>query len=278
MTKQFSLLPETQPKPSHGSVALELINVSPYWPKPPRGLLQSIKLYGLLQPVILAKRADGRYTVWDGKRRVQAAADAEMKSVRAMVYETDAVLGAKITLMTNSLRQSNAIAEFEAIQTLMRRDATIEQIREATGLDDRQLAKRLLLLNLRPELKVALCKGSLAIGVAGAVAGMSEKDQKRLIAVLEETGRITYEDVAALKTARVKQAMAALPDAMFADERPRSKPYVTTGTVKEKSWGPDDTYYTVEVQVSSTDGFNSGDRVKVTIEKEAVDGATAQKA
>ena len=40
-----------------------------------------------------------------------------------------------------------------------------------------------------------------------------------------------------------------------------------TGTVKEKIWGPDDTYLVVEVQVFEETGFKKGDTVKVTIEK-----------
>ena len=38
-------------------------------------------------------------------------------------------------------------------------------------------------------------------------------------------------------------------------------------TVKEKVWGPDDTYLVAEVQVGTHEGFNKGDRVKVTVEK-----------
>lgn len=39
-------------------------------------------------------------------------------------------------------------------------------------------------------------------------------------------------------------------------------------TVSERVWGPNDTYLVVpETQVMKVDGFNKGDRVKVTIEK-----------
>ncbi len=45
--------------------------------------------------------------------------------------------------------------------------------------------------------------------------------------------------------------------------------YETTSTIQEKIWEPpDDTYLVVEVQVSKEDGFQKGDDVKVTIEKE----------
>lgn len=43
--------------------------------------------------------------------------------------------------------------------------------------------------------------------------------------------------------------------------------YKTTGLVQEKIWDINDTYLTVEVQVDGG-GFKSGDRVKVTVEKE----------
>ena len=42
---------------------------------------------------------------------------------------------------------------------------------------------------------------------------------------------------------------------------------VTTTSVQRKVWGPDDTYYVVEVQIDS-EKFKNGEKVKVTIESE----------
>jgi len=42
---------------------------------------------------------------------------------------------------------------------------------------------------------------------------------------------------------------------------------ITKGRVKQRVWGPKDTYLTVEAQVLESNGFQIGDEVLVTIEK-----------
>ncbi|MBR9682604.1 MAG: hypothetical protein GOV02_02925 [Candidatus Aenigmarchaeota archaeon] len=47
------------------------------------------------------------------------------------------------------------------------------------------------------------------------------------------------------------------------------KKYETTSIVQEKVWDlPEDTYLVVEVHLFTLNGFQKGDNVKVTIEKE----------
>ena len=46
-----------------------------------------------------------------------------------------------------------------------------------------------------------------------------------------------------------------------------SKKEEHTAFVQQKTWGPDDTYLTVSCQVSKSN-FSTGDKVKITVEKE----------
>lgn len=52
-----------------------------------RGLAKSIVNVGLLQPVIVRENNDGTYTLLVGHRRFEAARLAEVKSIRAIIFD-----------------------------------------------------------------------------------------------------------------------------------------------------------------------------------------------
>ena len=83
--------PKTQPKPP--KIPLSLIHPLPgtnYPHKPDKtygGLVASIQVGGLKEPIILRQREDGQYQLVVGNRRLKAAQLAGLKEIDAHVYE-----------------------------------------------------------------------------------------------------------------------------------------------------------------------------------------------
>ena len=85
-----------------------------------RELQESIKVHGILQPLILAKRGDG-YIIVAGERRYRAAKAVGMATVPALVKRIDDSLMREISLIENLQREDlNPIEEAEAIDELIR--------------------------------------------------------------------------------------------------------------------------------------------------------------
>ena len=99
-----------------------------------RELQEPIKVHGILQPLILAKRGDG-YIIVAGERRYRAAKAVGMATVPALVKRIDDSLMREISLIENLQREDlNPIEEAEAIDELIRLNGyTQEKLAQRIG-------------------------------------------------------------------------------------------------------------------------------------------------
>jgi ParB family chromosome partitioning protein len=132
-------------------------------------LAESIKAQGVIQPIVVALRDDGQYTIIAGERRWRASKLAGLNEVPVVVREvgTDQEL-LELALVENLQRADlNPIEEAEAYKSL----------RETFGLSQEEVAKRvgksrsavtnsLRLLRLPSEILDMLRDGTLAPGLA----------------------------------------------------------------------------------------------------------------
>src|SRR6266542_2903103 len=91
-------------------VSLDLIDIDPTNVRADLGELEhladSIKQYGVLQPVTLRPTENGRYAPTIGNRRCAAARLAELDAVPAMIRESDPVdLRAELQVIENVHRE-----------------------------------------------------------------------------------------------------------------------------------------------------------------------------
>jgi ParB family transcriptional regulator, chromosome partitioning protein len=92
-------------------IPLELISPNPDQPRTTfeeQGLValsESIRLRGVLQPVLVRPRAGGRYELIAGERRWRAAAIAERETVPAIIREHDNATALEIALVENMARE-----------------------------------------------------------------------------------------------------------------------------------------------------------------------------
>ena len=113
-------------------------------------LAESIKNYGLIQPITVRETKPGTYQIIAGERRWRAAKLAGLKEVPINLIEADDKLAQELALVENLQREDlNPIEEAKGYQTLiMEFGLTQEQTAERVGRSRPAVANALRLLNL----------------------------------------------------------------------------------------------------------------------------------
>lgn len=130
-------------------------------------LAQSIRAQGVIQPLVVARRSDGKYTIIAGERRWRAARRCGLEQVPVVVREIDddrELL--ELALVENIQRADlDAIEEAEAYRSLRERfDLTQEQIASRVGRARSTITNTLRLLRLPAEIQDLVRGGSLTAG------------------------------------------------------------------------------------------------------------------
>jgi hypothetical protein len=99
---------------------------------------------------------------------------------------------------------------------MMAEGADIDTIARELGIHKATIHQRLRLSALVPELREALDAGKIAPGVAEKAARLDASRQQELVAVLQERGTVTGKDVDGVRRVRQQEAVALLPDDVFA--------------------------------------------------------------
>ena len=208
--RQIELFGEsaTLPAPVETWIDIDQLRVSDVI-QPSREFVQSIQRFGVITPVVVFEDSD-KLRLVDGRRRVAAATVAGLHQVPARVYTADAYLPDVVTMVLNEQRRDNPVADFSAIQRLQQRGATERDICDATGMPIGRIRRRMKLGRLHPDLFAALSEGKLSVGLAEQCAALSSAQHQDLIAVLHRLGKLTANDVRAVKVARRDRATHTL--------------------------------------------------------------------
>ncbi len=148
-------------------------------------LAQSIRVNGLIQPIVVQKSDEG-YRIIAGERRWRAAQRAGL--LRVPVVVKDAAQGPRallqMALIENIQREDlNPIDQAAAYDTLAREfGLTQEQIAAAVGKDRSSVANHLRLLRLPSEIQAEVAGGRISMGHARAIAGLADEAAQRSIA------------------------------------------------------------------------------------------------
>jgi len=208
-----ALLPAISPPAPAGDtvrqIGVSAISPNPYQPRqqfhPERlqELAESIKMHGIVQPVVV-KRNGERYMLIAGERRWRAASLAGLPTVPAIVREVPDSQVLELTLIENIQREDlNPIEVAEALARLANEAAlTHEQIAERTGKDRVSVTNYLRLLKLPEEVRTRVGAGELSMGHAKVLMGISgEEAQKALAARIVAQGLSVRQTEELAKTA-----------------------------------------------------------------------------
>src|SRR6202044_2449148 len=146
-------------------------------------LAQSISVNGLIQPLILRRKAD-RYELIAGERRLRAAHLAGLTEVPAVVqdYADDRIL--EIALIENIQRED--LNPMETAQALGRLHTEMnlshEEIASRTGKDRTTITNMIRLLRLPGEVQLLVAERRLSMGHARAILGLVSPELQAQVA------------------------------------------------------------------------------------------------
>lgn len=163
-------------------------------------LSESLKEYGMLQPIIARKTGDDSYKIISGERRWRAARMAGITEVPVIIRETDDMVTLEIGLVENLQREDlNPADEAMGYKTLCDEfGLTQEEIAKKVGKSRPAVANSMRLLNLSENVLKALAEGSISAGHARAFLPICEKlPAKDISSILQRTidGELTVRDL-----------------------------------------------------------------------------------
>ena len=144
-------------------------------------LANSIKIQGVMQPIIVRLIGHERYEIVAGERRWRATQLAGLDTIPAIVRDVDDNNAIVMALIENIQREDlNPMEEAVALQRLQNEFAlTQQQVAEAVGKSRAAVANLLRLLNLNEEVKKLLIQGDLEMGHARALLALDSTQQSR---------------------------------------------------------------------------------------------------
>lgn len=148
-------------------------------------LADSIRQYGVLQPLLVQKNGD-YYEIIAGERRWRAAKMAGLKEIPAVLREYDQQRRMEIALIENVQREDlNPIEEATAYQRLMDEfHLKQEEIAARVSKNRSTVTNSLRLLKLQEEVQGMVAAGELSSGHARALLSLEDKDKQLELAKL----------------------------------------------------------------------------------------------
>jgi ParB family chromosome partitioning protein len=154
-------------------------------------LAASIRIVGLLQPIVVRELGSGEYELIMGERRLRASKLAGVETIPAIVRDTTDDDLLRDALMENLHRQQlNALEEAAAYQQLLDDfGATHEELAARIGRSRPHITNTLRLLNLPSAVQLRVAAGVLSAGHARALLGLDSAEmQERLAKRIVEEG------------------------------------------------------------------------------------------
>lgn len=141
-------------------------------------LAESIREYGLIQPITVRSLDNGYYQIIAGERRWRAARLAGLREVPVRVIEADDRLTTELALVENLQREDlNPIEEALGYKTLIEvYGLTQEESAQRVGKSRPTVTNALRLLTLAPEVQQFIEQGLLSAGHARALVGVKPEE------------------------------------------------------------------------------------------------------
>lgn len=192
----------------------------PGWDKyaimPDKKSVDSVRRFGVLQPVLLIQNEDGKtYKMAAGRRRIKSAVMAQRKVIDARVFPHGWTTAGVLTLVENENRKRNPLSEWQALEELLASGMEEKDILEETGIAQVIYHKLLSLRNLIDPLKEAFKEGKIKASVAFKAAKYRPKVQKALARHLKENGRVRASDIGKVRKAVLNEGVNRIPFEVF---------------------------------------------------------------
>ncbi len=143
-------------------------------------LAESIKEYGILQPLLVAENVAGGYEIIAGERRWRAAKEAGLSVVPVIVKRLADQDKLEVALIENIQRENlNPVEEAFAYQRLIEEfGLTQEAVAAKVGKSRSAIANSIRLLSLPEPMRAALEQGIISPGQARALLSITDSKQR----------------------------------------------------------------------------------------------------
>ena len=172
-------------------------------------LAESIKEYGLIQPIVVTKK-DGYYGIVAGERRWRASKIAGLTEIPAIIREDNERINSEISLIENMQREDlNPYEKALGVRTLIDNyGLSQEEVAKKLGKGRSTIANIVRILNLEPRVLEMAKEGKLTEGHCKALLAITdpEKQYKTAIQMLERGATVRQVE----KKARVKETKEEL--------------------------------------------------------------------
>jgi ParB family chromosome partitioning protein len=171
-------------------VPTDLIGPNPHQPRTTfdedtlLALAESIRVRGIIQPVLVRPLAGGRYELIAGERRWRAAQIAELDAIPAIIRHHDDATSLEVALIENMAREDlNPVDEARACAALVEElGLTREEVGVRIGRSRVAVSNLLRLLDLPDEALALLERGALSEGHGRALLTAADNAERRSLA------------------------------------------------------------------------------------------------
>jgi ParB family transcriptional regulator, chromosome partitioning protein len=178
-------------------VKVDEIKPNPYQPRKQFNMLsleelcESIKQYGVMQPINVRRMKNGSYELVAGERRLRAATMAGLKEIPVIIVNVDDNDSAVMAVIENLQREDlNYLEEAEGYQNLLNdHHFTQEELAQKIGKSQSTIANKVRLLRLPPIVKKILLDHGLTERHARALLKLHDEQlQLKVLKIVCERG------------------------------------------------------------------------------------------
>ncbi len=160
-------------------------------------LASSIKLHGIIQPLVVTKTDDDKYMIIAGERRWRASNLAGLEKLPVVIKNYTEKQIKEISLIENLQREDlNPIEAARAIKQLMDEyNLTQETVSDRIGKSRSSIANTLRLLSLYPDVIKMIEDGRLSSGHARCLVVVDDTTQQIKLAKQAADGKMSVRDL-----------------------------------------------------------------------------------
>ncbi len=232
----FSRSDKPEKKEEHKNiiyVSIDSIRPNPYQPRKQFNkqaldeLCESIKQYGVLQPINVRKLSHSTYELVAGERRLRASTMAGLTEIPAIIINVDDNDSAVMALIENLLREDlSYMEEAEGYCNLINEHGfTQEELAQKIGKSQSTIANKIRLLKLSPLVKKILADNNLTERHARALLKLHDEQlQLKVLKLVCERG---------LNVKKTEELVEKAIEKYSKDSRQRSSDKKMTKAIKD---------------------------------------------
>jgi ParB family transcriptional regulator, chromosome partitioning protein len=157
-----------------------------------RGLMDSIKEHGVIQPIIVSPLADG-WQLIAGERRWRAVKELGQSTIPAIVRDTDNQKRLEVALVENLQRKDLNVLETATVYERLMSEFNLSpvEVGRKVGKSRPVIVNTIRILGVEEPVKDAIKVGKISSGHARVLAGLPPEDQLALLDEIINLGLTT---------------------------------------------------------------------------------------